>query len=405
MSIGIGKYQCEELFAIMDIPFMTQKTYSQTTAGIKKIWEEKLFENMQKAGEEEKKLALEKGNVNADGTPFITVIVDGGWSKRSYGHGYNAPSGVGVIIGAETKKLLFVGVRNKTCSSCFYYKKHNLAPKSHDCALNFSGPSTSMEQDIITDGFCKSIEQHGLLYKYLIGDGDSSVYSRVVEKVPYGRQVIKIECANHMTRCVSDKLHKLAKNTAFEIFNRKMLTKKIKNITNVERLVKSVRIIVKNNKNDVVMLRRDLGNAPYHIFGNHENCRDTYCKRKNDGEEDCTKIMSPLFFQEILKILEPMKNKADRLAYNETTNQAERLKKNHNYYFQIQGQLNICRREYCDFILYCDNDFHVETIKRDENIWKNIMVPKLREFYENCILPEIIDGRIPRGMQVREPES
>lgn len=82
-----------------------------------------------------------------------------------------------------------------------------------------------------------------------------------------------------------------------------------------------------------------------------------------------------------------------------------RLKKNHNYYFQIQGQLNICRREYCDFILYCDNDFHVETIKRDENIWKNIMVPKLREFYENCILPEIIDGRIPRGMQVREPES
>lgn len=85
--------------------------------------------------------------------------------------------------------------------------------------------------------------------------------------------MIKIECANHMTRCVSDKLHKLAKNTAFEIFNRKMLTKKIKNITNVERLVKSVRIIVKNNKNDVVMLRSDLGNAPYHIFGNHENCR------------------------------------------------------------------------------------------------------------------------------------
>lgn len=37
MSIGIGKYQCEELFAIMDIPFMTQKTYSQTTAGIKKV--------------------------------------------------------------------------------------------------------------------------------------------------------------------------------------------------------------------------------------------------------------------------------------------------------------------------------------------------------------------------------
>lgn len=30
----------------------------------------------------------------ADGTPYITVIADGGWSKRSYGHGYNAASGV-----------------------------------------------------------------------------------------------------------------------------------------------------------------------------------------------------------------------------------------------------------------------------------------------------------------------
>lgn len=49
---------------------------------------------MQKAGEEEKRIAIEKGNVCADGTPYITVIVDGGWSKRSYGHGYNAPSGL-----------------------------------------------------------------------------------------------------------------------------------------------------------------------------------------------------------------------------------------------------------------------------------------------------------------------
>ena len=36
-----------------------------------------------------------------DGVPAITVIVDGGWSKRSHKHSYNAKSEVAIIIGAE----------------------------------------------------------------------------------------------------------------------------------------------------------------------------------------------------------------------------------------------------------------------------------------------------------------
>ncbi|XP_044753602.1 uncharacterized protein LOC123313011 [Coccinella septempunctata] len=132
------------------------------------IWEGKMLENMLQAGGEEKKIAIAKGNINADGTPFITVIVDGGWSKRSYGHGFNAASGVGVIIGAETKKTLFLEVRNKACSACSFYRNRNISPKSHICAMNFSGPSNGMEQDIIVEGFSKSIEHHGVMYKYLI---------------------------------------------------------------------------------------------------------------------------------------------------------------------------------------------------------------------------------------------
>lgn len=58
------------------------------------IWEEYLLEQMKKAGEEERQIALKKGHLMSDGTPYITVIADGGWSKRTYGHGYNAASGV-----------------------------------------------------------------------------------------------------------------------------------------------------------------------------------------------------------------------------------------------------------------------------------------------------------------------
>lgn len=49
---------------------------------------------MKMAGQEEKRIAEDKGNLTSDGIPYITVIVDGGWSKRTYGHGYNAASGV-----------------------------------------------------------------------------------------------------------------------------------------------------------------------------------------------------------------------------------------------------------------------------------------------------------------------
>ena len=72
---------------------------------------------MQEAGKKEKRLAEERGDYN-EGVPAITVIVDGGWSKRSHPHSYNAKSGVGIIIGQATGKLLYIGVRNKYCTDC-----------------------------------------------------------------------------------------------------------------------------------------------------------------------------------------------------------------------------------------------------------------------------------------------
>lgn len=123
-----------------------------------------------------------------------------------------------------------------------------------------------MEQDIIVEGFSKSIQQHGIIYKYLIGtflfliydfitnyyyyfhclgDGDSSVYARIVERVPYGRTVEKIECANHVTRNINDKLHKLAINTQFPLEKRKFLSEKCLGISRIERIVKGVRIAIK----------------------------------------------------------------------------------------------------------------------------------------------------------------
>lgn len=48
-----------------------------------------------------------------------------------------------------------------------------------------------MEADAIVEGFCSSEELYGLRYKCFIADGDSSVHSKLIEKVPYGREIKK----------------------------------------------------------------------------------------------------------------------------------------------------------------------------------------------------------------------
>lgn len=181
-----------------------------------------------------------------------------------------------------------------------------------------------MEQDIIVEGFRQSLEQHGLIYKYYIGDGDSSVYARIVEKVSYGRDVIKLECANHITRNLHDGLRKLVANKHFPLHVRKVLT--YGSPSPLERLVKGVRTAIKEcgKSHNVNILREDLKNAPYHVLGSHKNCRPTYCTRSNMNEKDNVPLMeSGKIMSEILAIVDKVTRKADRLVFNTTTNIAE----------------------------------------------------------------------------------
>lgn len=58
---------------------------------------------MEMAAQEEYAVAQKQGKVDKNGTACITVIVDGGWSKRSFGHSYNALSGV--VSTLQTKRI------------------------------------------------------------------------------------------------------------------------------------------------------------------------------------------------------------------------------------------------------------------------------------------------------------
>jgi hypothetical protein len=113
------------------------------------------------------------------------------------------------------EKAFVCGVRNKYCYVCSK-KRSEKEPPPHKCILNYKGPSTGMEQDIIVEGFNCSKEQHKLRYKFIIGDGDLSVYSRVVERCRYGRRVEKLEFANHIGRCYTNHLQTLKVGKTFD---------------------------------------------------------------------------------------------------------------------------------------------------------------------------------------------
>ena len=62
------------------------------------------------------------------------------------------------------------------------------------------------------------------------------------------------------------------------------------------------------------------------------------------------------------------------------------LKKKHNYCYQIQGQMAITSRKWCDFVMYTKNEVSVERVAFDNEFWMT-MLPTLRDFYVKGLVP------------------
>ena len=53
------------------------------------------------------------------------------------------------------------------------------------------------------------------------------------------------------------------------------------------------------------------------------------------------------------------------------------LKKTHHYYTQVQGQMALGERPWCDFVVYTPLGTSVEVIQFNESYWENELLPKL----------------------------
>lgn len=71
------------------------------------------------------------------------------------------------------------------------------------------------------------------------------------------------------------------------------------------------------------------------------------------------------------------------------------LKQNHDYYYQVQGQMAITGVHVCDFVVWTPTNFIIIKQTFNETFWKRQCYPLLKDFYFNIMLPEIVYPKHP----------
>ncbi|GFX47936.1 transposable element Tcb2 transposase [Trichonephila clavipes] len=261
----------------MNVRYMSKDKFASCEKVTAEVMKSYAQEEMVKAILDEKQLAESRGDIDSDGYYCITLIVDGGWCKRSYGHGYNASSGVSVLIGWK-RKIICAGKTGKDHQQ-------------------------QWKVIVLWKVYCTYRTVHHIRCTRLVGDGDSNTIAKCRERISYGGRILKVECANHAVRRYGRAIHKLQGNTTrfsgpAGIKGRQLLKQKIM------KLIKGVRNAIKSNainnhnqpqKETVSNLISDLRNVPNHVFGSpvvcvpltrqHRSARLQWCREHHNWTE------------------------------------------------------------------------------------------------------------------------
>ena len=124
--------------------------------------------------------------------------------------------GAATLIGKYSNKVVDLIVKSKLCMACNRWKgKENTEDfkiwyESHkkECSCNHSGSSGKMEVDGILEMFTRSDELHDAQYATYIGDGDTKTFKSLLDKHPYGDELIvrKSECVGHVKKRMGSRL-------------------------------------------------------------------------------------------------------------------------------------------------------------------------------------------------------
>nr|CAI5839161.1 unnamed protein product [Callosobruchus analis] len=114
------------------------------------------------------------------------------------------------------------------------------------------------------------------------------------------------------------------------------------------------------------------------------------------GEHDIIEIKFPY---SIVKMSPTEAILKEKIKFAILVDNSLHLKRNHDYYYQVQGQLAITRKRSCYFVLSRSTGILCEQIFYDQQFWQE-MAPKVRKFYEQSMFPELVEPLFPIGLPI-----
>ncbi len=114
------------------------------------------------------------------------------------------------------------------------------------------------------------------------------------------------------------------------------------------------------------------------------------------GRSECGEGVLEIKCPYTLRHVHPMEAAKDKSFFCELVNNKVCLKKRHSYHYQVQGQMAICRRQYCDFFVWTLAGHSCERIEFDPIFWAECE-QKLNSFYLLYVVPEKFTERVKRG--------
>ncbi len=325
-----GFESATQLLTTFDLPTPNRETFKKRQDTLYDTLGKTVKLEMQKWAKVEYDLAIEKGEfVEINGVKYaaITVVLDGGWAKRSYGHSFSSSCGVAVIIGARTRKVIYADTRISSCIICDRVRKEGDPTPEHKCYKNWNKAPTGMESDILLEGFKSSISSYNLVYNRFIGDGDSSVYSKVINAYD-GIRVEKVECMNHLVKNLTSRLMEISRNQVRGNEALKIPLEERRCInTMLPRIRTGVRrAIIYNNqqKNHWKALQEDILNVLKHVFGEHTDCKSYFCDKAKPNEKNVYYIAKKMVcFDPLQKAIKRVADHSSSLIHALTSNPAE----------------------------------------------------------------------------------
>ena len=217
---------------------------------------------------------------------LISVSYDMGWQKRACGRVCDSLSGHGFFVGCRTNNIIKKGVLQKQCSFCKKFTRTGEDVPIHDCNINHTGSSGSMEATLAKNLLLEVHEStNGRVNVGQIITDDDSTMMKHCKSVDNGGS-LKIGIKE--PKFLADPGHRI-KVMIRSIYSKVTNTKKVDEAKNIDAMRLRKYIFCYINQNRAGNLPKFLANARApieYLFNNQEFCDSSWCWSK-EIEENC----------------------------------------------------------------------------------------------------------------------